>query len=228
MQALILCLFIVSVWLAGCGTQSKSNNTQSDRSKIDRPQINTPQCPSCKGEDTAGTNKSNVNPSTQPKQPEAQPSATANRQNNKKIAPPEAVILRVPVDESGNEDSTKIELRVLQQSSKLNQQSEIPTFWDNAASVSYTVSDHQPDHKEINAEASNDAELDGNSSTASWYFYPSYYGWGGWSNPWYRFPYRYWPTYGYYGNYYYYNTMPYMYYNYGYNYYYYPRPGYWW
>lgn len=146
------------------------------------------------------------------------PSTNQQPQNNNQdtienIDAPDGVIARVPVDETGNENASGIELRLVHTNKKLSDQHQILNAWDQAAKISHTTSDK---------------ELDLNSSTASsWYFYPRNYGWGGWNYPWYGYGYNYWPAYWHLGNYYYYNTLPYYFYNYGYNYYYYPRPFYW-
>lgn len=118
-----------------------------------------------------------------------------------------ALVLRVPINERGEENTSMASMRLYQGDEDLSQGADIVTAWDESKSI-----DDQPT-------VSGDAPTDG--STWGWYGYRG----RGWARPYYYSGYT--PYAYYYGSSYYYRTPSYYSYyspyygSYGYRYYYY-------
>lgn len=194
--------------LAGCGTGNKKARPQTDQAPVEVPPTALP----TDAVPSAGTETNIAVTTTSEKSPDIETTATT-------LAPrpelPVGVIVRLPVDDQGIEDITRIEMRLDRGTNVATDKSTTITAWE-AAEVVDNVKPHD--------------EMDADSSTASWFYYPVGYGVWPWAGPWYGsgYGYRFWPSYGYYGHNYYYNTFPHYYNHWGYNYYYYPRPWGWW
>jgi hypothetical protein len=117
------------------------------------------------------------------------------------------VVLRVPINARGEENTDSAEIRFFQRNEPVTKATNPGHLWNSATRVKET-----PEVMGTNIPAGSD------SSTFGWFVWHNF----GWMYPYYY--YRYYPTYYYYGNYWYYN----YYWNwnwYGYRYYYY---NYWW
>ena len=133
-------------------------------------------------------------------------SADASRGFGALIQETKGVILRVPINAQGEENTNAVEVRFVTNTVNTGDSSTAVTLWDSAK-----VPPNSAEFQGTNAP-------DRDSSTWGWY---NWYGYG-WRNPYYY--YSYYPTYYYYGNYY--SYRPYWYYNsyygnYWYRYYYY-------
>lgn len=120
-----------------------------------------------------------------------------------------AVVLRVPINERGEENTAMVSMRLYKGDEDLSQGKDIAEAWDAGKSI-----DNQPS-------VTDDTPTD--SSTWGWYRHRSYY--GGWAQPYYYSSYT--PYAYYYGSSYYYGSPSYYSYyspyygSYGYRYYYY-------
>ena len=127
-------------------------------------------------------------------------SADANEGFVKKVEASKGVVIRVPVNEQGEENTQKAELRVHVNGTSVQSSSDVLNAWAQSADASK--------QQEVKADETVD------SSTCGWWGYR----YNTWARPYYYTTYR--PTYYYYGSYYPY-TYRYNYTSYGYRYYYY-------
>lgn len=132
---------------------------------------------------------------------------------NRLVRSSEAVMIRVPINDRGQENTGAAEIRVHQGDGQVGAPQDFVTAWDSSQDGS-----NQP------VQSLDDSDT---SDSSTWWW-----GWRAWRHHgWYNnYYYSYRPAYFYYGNYYSYST-PYYYNNYygytspvyGYRYYYYPR-----
>lgn len=194
--------------LMGCGTSS-----QKTKPKTENPPVEVP--PSRLAPDAAPRSDTVTSIATSPQTDLAPDDGTATTPSEGEPDLPTAVIVRLPVDANGAEDTSRIEMRLDRSGQLASDQDGVISRWEQAEIVDKVKSSDEMDH---------------DSSQASWFYHPVGYGGWPWVSPWYRmgYGYRYWPSYGHWGHNYYYNTFPHYYNHWGYHYYYYPRPWGWW